>query len=548
MKRLLLSTFILSVFHTSASEIHWEEWSSDIFERAEQEGKLVLLHLEANWCHWCHVMERETYSDEEVVEFVNANFIAVHADQDDHPILGNRYRAYGWPAIILFNTAGAEVNKIAGYRGPDRFMSILKNAVNNPVELRPRSRDFNPNVSVSEQWQNRYLNTLDTVKGGYKSAQKYVDEALFDWSMLQPYAHVSAKWLEVSMRGSLELIDPEWGGVYQYSVHYGWTDPHYEKLIEKQARYIRLYAQWFQHTNDTTYLEAMRDVLKYTDEFLSANDGRWFTAQDADLEKGVKGHEFFALDSLSRYRAGIPAIDSNIYVEQNGTMISACVYAWAATGQERYLERANKCLLAMETMKRNGLYQNGDGLLTLRDQLNMLEALVLLYRPDSQESYKVQIESLIESIHDTFYEDGHFLPWVAEMGLEPEFDLELQCRAVAILKSANSVIQDSKIEGVSKLMCEQVWENVQAPELLSSPYSMPEWKIAERMMEQEVGTVYLAGSAEERLRGRRVAILLPDRNYRIVETELNNPELESYSQVPGVYLCRDGRCQQPILF
>ncbi|NVK26616.1 MAG: thioredoxin domain-containing protein [Flavobacteriia bacterium] len=544
MKRTLLLLALFMSFLSPAQEINWEDWSPEVFERAKAEGKLILLHLEANWCHWCHVMEQETYANEEVASYVNENYIAIHADQDKNPVLGNRYRAYGWPAIILFNSDIKEVNKIAGYRSPSTFINILRNAIANPVALQAKTREYSENQSVSEQWQQRYVGTLDTVVGGYRSAQKYVDEALFDWSMLQPNSRVSNRWLEVSMRGSLELIDSEWGGIYQYSVHYGWTDPHYEKLVEKQARYIRLYAQWFQQTGDSTYLRAMLDVVKYTDEFLSAPDGRWFTAQDADLRKGVKGHDFFALDSAARFDVGMPAIDSNLYVEQNGTMITAYVYAWAATGNQAYLERARNAFSAMNQMKYDGLYSNDGDLLSLRDQLNVIEALYTLYNAENQSEYIVELKSLVDNTLDRFYVDGEFVPWIAEMGLEPEFDLELQCRTLGVLKSANSILDQERIEEV----CQSVWSQLQSPDLLSTPYSMPEWKIAERMMEQEVGSLYIAGNEIERQKGRRVAILLPDRNHRIIETELDNPELESYSQVPGVYLCRDGRCQFPILF
>src|SRR6185295_14070344 len=86
----------------SPRAIRWEPWSEEVFARARREKRLVLLDLEAVWCHWCHVMEETTYRDPEVVRLVEERCIAVKVDQDSRPDLSNRYEDYGWPATILF--------------------------------------------------------------------------------------------------------------------------------------------------------------------------------------------------------------------------------------------------------------------------------------------------------------------------------------------------------------------------------------------------------------------------------------------------------------
>jgi len=92
-----------------SSGVKWEEWSDKIFERSQREHKLVILHLGAVWCHWCHVMEKMTYKDPEVVRLLQKHFIAVHVDQDARPDLSNRYEEYGWPATIMFDEKGKVV-------------------------------------------------------------------------------------------------------------------------------------------------------------------------------------------------------------------------------------------------------------------------------------------------------------------------------------------------------------------------------------------------------------------------------------------------------
>src|SRR5438105_2809696 len=86
--------------------IHWEPWSQEIFARAKKENKFVLLDVEAVWCHWCHVMDEQTYSDPEVARLLNDKYIAVRVDQDSRPDLSSRYEDYGWPATVVFDAKG----------------------------------------------------------------------------------------------------------------------------------------------------------------------------------------------------------------------------------------------------------------------------------------------------------------------------------------------------------------------------------------------------------------------------------------------------------
>jgi hypothetical protein len=78
-------------------DLVWEEWNTELFDRAHAEQRLVILDLEAVWCHWCHVMERTTYRDAKVVALLKSKYLAVRVDQDANPDLSNRYGDWGWP-------------------------------------------------------------------------------------------------------------------------------------------------------------------------------------------------------------------------------------------------------------------------------------------------------------------------------------------------------------------------------------------------------------------------------------------------------------------
>src|SRR5271168_2830359 len=118
---------------TEADQIHWRNWSADVFATAASEHKLVLLNLGAVWCHWCHVMDEDTYRDAGVISLVNQRFIAVRVDQDSNPDLSRRYINYGWPATIIFDANAVEIVKRRGYVDPDTMQAVLQDSSDNPT-------------------------------------------------------------------------------------------------------------------------------------------------------------------------------------------------------------------------------------------------------------------------------------------------------------------------------------------------------------------------------------------------------------------------------
>ncbi|VAX09464.1 hypothetical protein MNBD_GAMMA25-2087 [hydrothermal vent metagenome] len=98
-----------------ATEITWQAWSPEIFAQAKKENKLILLDLGAKWCNWCKKMDTVTYRNQQVVNVINENYIAVRADVDQHPELAQRYKNYGPPTTVVYNSTGTEIIKRPGY-------------------------------------------------------------------------------------------------------------------------------------------------------------------------------------------------------------------------------------------------------------------------------------------------------------------------------------------------------------------------------------------------------------------------------------------------
>src|SRR5262245_5235224 len=111
---LALTLSISASVQANAAEIAWTRWSPEVLDRAAAEHRLVLLDVGAVWCHWCHVMDEQTYRDPAVVAQVRRGYVAVRADQDADPALSARYERWGWPATIVLRPDGVELAEFKG--------------------------------------------------------------------------------------------------------------------------------------------------------------------------------------------------------------------------------------------------------------------------------------------------------------------------------------------------------------------------------------------------------------------------------------------------
>lgn len=549
MLRLLTIVGLLNCFSLHASDVDWPEWNVNAFEKAQEEDKLVFLHLGANWCHWCHVMEQETYMDSSVLDYLDIHFLTYTADQDKNAALGQKYRAYGWPALIIFNSNGEELRKIAGYRSPTEFLKILQEVIENPNPVLQVKRSFEPDVSSISQWRDRYYATLDTNIGGYRGPQKFVDEPTFLYSFLDRQSPTSLAWTNASMRSAFKLLDPVWGGVYQYSTHYSWNYPHYEKLLNKQARYVRMFALWGQKQEDNRQKQevasAIRGILSYVDNFLTSPDGRFYTAQDADIVQGEKAHDYFASSDEMRRSIGIPVIDKNIYPDENGQMIRAYIYAWAYLGESKYLTKAIQVYdNVIDSSYSSGLYKhdNHSEVYLLNDQLSMLQASQELYLATGNNRYLSHLELGLKSSLSAFYQNGKLLSFIGDVGVNQEADFETKCATLTLLGTWRNYVNSEVLNDcVSEL-----YNEVENSEYLAAHYSVPELLLAHHSVKGEIGQAVLTGTPEERIQLRRATLLIPDMHKIAIEVEESTLSPQLWEGEATLYFCHGGRCDFPL--
>jgi uncharacterized protein len=378
----------------AAEAVAWSDWKDDLFSRAESEKRFVILDLEAVWCHWCHVMEKTTYADPEVGALLASNYLPVRVDQDANPDLSSRYGDWGWPATIIFGPDGREIAKIRGYIEPARMQALLKAVIDDPspgpsvgaaFEVKPSTSVFLTRDQRALLIRN-YNGSYEDKIGGWGDGQKYIDADSMDYAMSCAEAGdaTAGKRARQTFDAAMGLIDPVWGGVFQYSEAGSWSHPHFEKIMSFQAQYLRQFSQAYALWKDPKYLAAARGIERYLAGFLLGPEGAFYVSQDADLDRNTDGHKFYALDDGERRKLGMPRIDNNLYARENGWAISGLVAFYDVTNDPGVLAMAERAAIWVNDNRAlpGGGYRHGDkdrGGPFLGDTVAMGQALLDLY-------------------------------------------------------------------------------------------------------------------------------------------------------------------------
>jgi uncharacterized protein YyaL (SSP411 family) len=414
-----------------AAPIAWVSWSDDAFARAERENRFVLLYLEAVWCHWCHVMDHETYGDERVQKLIESRFVAVRVDSDARPDLALRYKRYGWPATVIFGSGGVELAKRRGYIEPDEMVSLLEGILAHPVpepEKANRSKDQGGAAAsrLSEAVKAHLLaahqNAQDTKLGGLKSVQKLLDPDSVEYGIARGLAGdaVEEKTARRTVAASLALVDPAWGGIYQYSTHGDWKQPHFEKIMSAQAGAMRIYSLAYSAWKDARALAAAKAIRGYVRAFLRDPGGAFFTSQDADLLPGEHADKYFALSDRARRKKGLPRVDRHIYARENGWMIEAlAIYGTAAKDQAAIDDAidAARAIAKTRSLEDGGFRHDAEDAAGpyLGDTLAMGRAFLALYEATQDRDDLVLAERAADFIGRRFAGDDAGFPSAANV-------------------------------------------------------------------------------------------------------------------------------------
>lgn len=334
----------------------FQDWSPATFGQARREQRIVLLMVSTSWCHWCHVMKRETYGDARVRAVLARRFMPIYVDADARPDLAERFRRYRWPTTAFLTPEGEPILALRGYRGPDDLLQILARVQSLVAGGGPYPGFADPNADVATSRPPADLDaliralaaqldsTFDERMAGWGTPQKYplADPVLdgLERGSADPLA--GAVGLERSLR-TLEawrsLIDPVAGGMYQYSLEGRWDRWHPEKIVPVNAGALHAYAEAYALTGDQRWADAGTRLVTWMLGTLRQAGGAFGASQDADAP-GLAGERYHRLDAAARAPYGVPRVDGSVYASENGQLVEALTHWALATGSDDALEAA----------------------------------------------------------------------------------------------------------------------------------------------------------------------------------------------------------------
>ena len=379
-----------------ANAIPWREWNETAFAAARSESKPVLLTLGATWCHWCHVMDQEAYSDPRVIALVNNRFIPVRVDVDQRPDISLRYNQGTYPSVI-FLTGEGEFLAGKPYTPADEMAALLERISGGEIDAGEGRVDAQAvtsgrNSASVDAVVDRLRELYDEEFGGFGFEPKQPP-----WEAL---LLLLARHERTGDRADLAMVEHTlqgmWHGIYdrrdqgffRYSVSRDWKVPHYEKMLVSNASLAVAYSGALQITGRRVYRAAIEGILRYLQDALySPGDGLFHASQDAD-------EPFYQMSWKDRAVHEPPPIDRTIYSGWNALAALALVQTGNVLGNSTQLRLATSVLekLWWESWTSGGglrrrAGESGGGAPVLIDQVYFLRAWLALYQstglPDS---------------------------------------------------------------------------------------------------------------------------------------------------------------------
>src|SRR5256886_2770747 len=328
------SAYLRSAMH---QPIYWHEWGEEAFATARRENKPMLLDIGAVWCHWCHVMDRESYDNPEVARIINENFIAVKVDRDERPEIDSRYQAAvsaisgqgGWPLTAFLTPDGKPFYggtyfPPSDQHGRPSFKRVLlaisdayhekngevveqakmvESALSQSESFAGRGGEFS--ASVIDAIVKSVLGMFDSVNGGFGNAPKFPHPAALDL-LIDQYVRCGDEKLRNAFVTTLEkmarggVYDQLAGGFHRYSVDERWLVPHFEKMSYDNSELLKNYLHGWQVTQNPFLRETAEGIIGWVNEVLSDQDnGGFYACQDADYSLDDDGDYFtWSLDEL----------------------------------------------------------------------------------------------------------------------------------------------------------------------------------------------------------------------------------------------------------
>ena len=308
------SPYLLQHAH---NPVNWQPWKEETLKQAQEENKLLLISIGYSACHWCHVMEHESFQDVKVAALMNEHFINIKVDREERPDIDQIYmnaiqlmkQGGGWPLNCIALPDGRPVWG-GTYFSKDQWVEQVKQVAdfyqNNPAVMKDYAQKVTEGIQQSDlvsfnsqkldvnwsdldqtiaNWQKQF----DHLDGGMDRAPKF--PLPNNYLFLMRYAHFKKnKPLHQHVQLTLDkmalggIYDQIGGGFARYSVDKNWKVPHFEKMLYDNAQLVSLYSEAYLAYKNPLYSKIVEEILDFIHRELSTTEGAFYTALDADSE------------------------------------------------------------------------------------------------------------------------------------------------------------------------------------------------------------------------------------------------------------------------
>lgn len=364
------SPYLLQHAH---NPVNWKAWNDNTLDEAKKNDKLLLISVGYSACHWCHVMEHESFEDKAVAEIMNSNYINIKVDREERPDIDQVYMNAvqvmtgmgGWPMNVVALPDGRPVWGGTYFR-KEQWQDALKQIAHlyetqpeklleyadkleqglkqiQIIEPKDKETDLDQDffIPIIEKWKGSF----DKKNGGYQRSPKFMMPNNYEF--LLRFAHQNSDH-DLKNHCLFTLDKISWGGIYdtveggfsRYSVDEKWHVPHFEKMLYDNAQLVQLYARAYKVTKNEWYKEVVEGTLKFVEQEMTDPSGAFYSALDADSEnangeKEEGAYYVWTKEELNSLLADDFLIFSNYYNINNYGKWEAGNYVLIRTGTRK---------------------------------------------------------------------------------------------------------------------------------------------------------------------------------------------------------------------
>ncbi|TDY03986.1 thioredoxin domain-containing protein [Thiohalophilus thiocyanatoxydans] len=298
--------------------VHWQQWNAETVERARKQNKLLYVSSGYFACHWCHVMQRESYQNAQIAGVLNRHFIPVKVDRELNPALDNRLLDFvertqgysGWPLNVFITPEGYPLVGMV-YQPPEEFQQILARLreqwQSDPAELRGLARGTTAQLNerspvtqdveageLREKFLEASLGRADELEGGFGAENKFPSVPQLN-ALLTIYQQEKQErlgdFLNLTLQGmaSQGLYDHLAGGFFRYTVDPGWQEPHFEKMLYDNALLASLYLRAARVLDEPVYRRTALETLEFMRRDFQRENGGLLSSFSAIDDKDIEG-------------------------------------------------------------------------------------------------------------------------------------------------------------------------------------------------------------------------------------------------------------------